>query len=98
MVSYSIRRITSALLVLDRTQKGFINIERISGFLWMNTQITITELLVQRVIRIWARVIRVIRIKGFNELLNIIQFPFSCTHLRKMITAPTKCTISGIPG
>ena len=30
----------------------------ISGLLWMSTQITIIELLVEQVVRIWARIIR----------------------------------------
>ena len=86
----SIRGNTFALLVLYRTQKGFTNIYRISGLLWMSTQITITELLVQRVVWIRARIIRVIRIKSVNELLNLIRIPFPRTHLRNIVTVPRK--------
>src|SRR6266849_1904994 len=81
---------TSVLLIFDCTQKSFTNIDCISALLWMSTQITSTELLVQRVVRIRARIIRVIRIKSFNELLNLIRIPFPRTHLTNIVMVSTK--------
>lgn len=48
----------------------------------MSIQITITELLVQRVVRVRARIIWVIRVKSVNELLNLIRIPFPPTPLK----------------
>ena len=64
------------MLILDRTKRSFTNIYRIS---WMSTHTAITELFVQRVFGIRARVIR---IKRINELLNLIRIFFPCTNLK----------------
>ena len=77
----------SVLLVLDCMQKNFTDI---FWLLWMSNQITITELIVQRVVRILARVIQAICIKSLNKLLNLIQIPLPCMHLRNIVTVPTK--------
>ena len=56
----------------------------------MSTQIAITEFLVQRIVRICARIIWVVRKKSISESLDLVRILVPRTHLWNIVTALTE--------